>query len=162
MTSIFRDRLLFITLFVVGVAWVVASEVTIPTGYSGSHITPRSFPTVLGILLALLAVIGLVGVERKHRRERCVETIDRGALALEVWAALATFGFLILYFVALYVLGFTIATILAIAVFLVVVLKERSPVAVIAMSLGLGLGLHLLMGSLLGVYLPSGLLGLGI
>jgi hypothetical protein len=162
MTSIFRDRLLFITLFVVGVAWVVASEVTIPTGYSGSHITPRSFPTVLGILLALLAVIGLVGVERKHRRERCVETIDRDTLSLEVWAALATFGFLIFYFVALYVLGFTIATILAIAVFLVTVLKERSPVAVIAMSIGLGLGLHLLMGSLLGVYLPSGLLGLGI
>lgn len=162
MTSIFRDRLLFITLFVVGVAWVVASEVTIPAGYSGSHVTPRSFPTILGILLSVLAVIGLVGVERKHRRERCVETVDRGALAQEVWAALASFGFLIFYFVALYVLGFTIATILSIAVFLVVVLKERSLVTVAAMSIGLGFGLHLLMGNLLGVYLPAGLLGLGI
>lgn len=161
MTSIFRDRLLFITLFVVGVAWVVASEVTIPTGYSGSHVTPRSFPTILGGLLAVLAVIGLVGVERKHRRERCVETVDRAALGQEVWAALATFGFLICYFVALYVLGFTLATMLAIAVFLVAVLKERSPVTVAAMSIGLGFGLHLLMGSLLGVYLPAGLLGLG-
>lgn len=162
MTSILRDRLLFITLFVVGVVWIIASEATIPAGYSGSHITPRSFPTMLGVLLSVLAVIGLVGVERKHRRERCVETAERGALAQEVWAALATFGFLIFYFAALYVLGFTVATILAIAVFLVAVLKERSPVTVVAMSIGLGFGLHLLMGSLLGVYLPAGLLGLGI
>ncbi len=162
MTSILRDRLLFVTLLVVSIAWVVASEMVIPAGYSGSHITPRSFPEILGILLAILSVVGLVGVERKHRRERCVEKSDRGAFALEVWAAFATFGFLALYFTAMYLLGFTVATVLGVGVFLVVVLRERSPVTIAAMSLGLGFGIYLLMSGLLGVYLPSGLIGLGI
>lgn len=162
MTSILRDRLLFITLFVVGVAWIIASEVTIPNGYSGSHISPKTFPVTLGVLLSGLALIGLLGVERKHRREKVVEVPDKAGMAREIWAALATFGFLIFYVVATYILGFTLATILGVAVFLVSVLKERSPVVIGAMSIGLGFGLYLLMSKLLGVYLPSGLIGLGI
>lgn len=162
MSTIVRDRLLFLALLVIGVAWVVLSATTIPNGYSGSHISPKTFPTTLGVLLSGFALMGLLGAERKHRKEKVVEAADNGGIAQEIWAAAATFGFLILYVVAMYVLGFTLATILTVAAFLVTVLKERSIVLVGAMSLGLGFGLYLLMSRLLGVYLPTGALGLGI
>lgn len=162
MSTILRDRLLFLILLVIGLGWVIVSATTIPNGYSGSHISPKTFPTTLGILLSGLALMGLLGAERKHRKEKIVEAANNAGIAQEVWAAAATFGFLVLYVVAMYVLGFTLATILAVAVFLGTVLKERSPIVVGAMSVGLGFGLYLLMSRLLGVYLPAGVLGLGI
>ena len=54
--------------------------------------------------------------------------------------------------------GFVIATVAAVAAFLVLVLDKRSPLLVAGMSLGLAFGIWLILGKAMGVYLPHGTL----
>ena len=164
MASTLQSRLLCAVLFIVGIGWAVASELTIPSGYSGSFISPRSFPTLLGIALAILSVIALVESEAKRRKQSADQETDEGGADFghQLWSVGVTFGFLICYFLALQILGFTLSTIIVVAGFLWQALGQRSPHQNGGMSLALGLGLYLLMGRVLGVYLPTGMLGLGV
>jgi len=160
MTEVFRDRLLGVVLMAVAIAWLAASRYTIPEGYSGSFFGPRAFPNALGFLLLLLSVILVAQTFSKktatddgeEEELECKPTFQQ-----ELWATLVTFGFLISYFVALPIFGFVLTTTLIIAIFLVFVLGKRSIPLIICMPLGFSIGLWLLMGKLLGVYLPTGM-----
>lgn len=159
MTEVFRDRLLGIVLMAVAIAWLAASRYTIPEGYSGSFFGPRAFPNALGFLLLLLSVILVAQTFSKKTVDddeeeelECKPTFQQ-----ELWATLVTFGFLISYFVALPIFGFVLTTTLLIGIFLFFVLGKRSIPLIICMPLGFSIGLWLLMGKLLGVYLPTGM-----
>lgn len=161
MTIIWRDRVLFGILLLIGAVWTWLSYTTIPKGYSGSFVAPGSFPTTLGVLLMVLSAIGLAGSELKRARNGDSEAINMSGLSQEIWGIGATFGFLIVYAVGMQYLGFLLATVIGVAAFCLIVLRLRSWLLISALSLSLGLGLYLLMNKLLGVYLPAGVFGLG-
>jgi len=162
MTEVFRDRLLGGVLLAVSIAWLAATKYSVPEGYSGSFFGPRAFPQALGIMLLALSLILLAQTFMKHAphahedEEESLTTIQE-----EVWSSSVTFGFLIAYFVLLPILGFIVSTIVMIAGFLWFVLRKRSILLIGGMSLGFSIGLWLLMGRLLGVYLPTSMFGWG-
>ncbi|WP_102960071.1 tripartite tricarboxylate transporter TctB family protein [Mangrovicella endophytica] len=167
-TPALRDRWTGLVILLVAIAWIIGSEYVIPSGYSGSAFGPRTFPTGLGILLAILAVVLIAGTFRRRDTlpppapSDAVDEPAKVSTRDEMWGAAATFGFLIIYFVAMQVLGFMLATVLLVATFNYFVLGSRSLVTTGAVALGLGVGVWYLMGHLLGVYLPTGMLGLGV
>jgi len=158
MTEVFRDRLLGVVLMAVAIAWLAATKYTIPEGYSGSFFGPRAFPSALGLLLLLLSGILVAQTFAKQVAHDDEEELEcKPSFQQELWATLATFGFLISYFVALPIFGFVLTTTILVALFLVFVLGKRSIPLIIGMPLGFSIGLWLLMGRLLGVYLPTGM-----
>ena len=164
MTEVFRDRLLGVVLIAVSIAWLAAAKYSVPEGYSGSFFGPRAFPEALGIMLLVLALILLARTFVKRPadiEDGEEEEASQTSIREEVWSSAVTFGFLIAYFVALPILGFVISTTVMIAGFLWFVLRKRSVFLLAGMSLGFSFGLWLLMGRLLGVYLPTGMFSWG-
>lgn len=162
MTEVFRDRLLSGVLLAVSIAWLAASKYTVPEGYSGSFFGPRAFPYALGLLLLALSLMLLAETFFKRSSVTSNDGEEgQSTMREEVTSSFMTFGFLITYFVGLYFLGFVLSTILMIAGFLWLVLRVRSIVLVGGMSLGFAFGLWILMGKLLGVYLPTGIFSWG-
>jgi putative tricarboxylic transport membrane protein len=161
--SVFATRLTGLVLLVFAVAWTVAAFREIPEGFGGTAVTPRSFPIGLGIVLALLSVALIAGTFIK-RLEQDEAVVPAGASdrSSEIWAIACTFGFLIVYMVALNLVGFVIATVAVLALTLYVVLRARSPLVVLGVPLGLAFGIWLVMGKFMGVYLPHGTLIYGI
>jgi putative tricarboxylic transport membrane protein len=161
--SIFATRLTGLVLFVFAVVWTVVAYRVIPEGFGGTAITPRTFPIGLGIVLALLS-IGLVAgtFMRNEEGDEVIVGRGKGERASEIWAIAVTFGFLIIYMIALNFVGFFIATIAVLAAMLYFVLRSRSPFVVIGVPLGLAFGIWLVMGKFMGVYLPHGTLIYGI
>jgi hypothetical protein len=148
------DRIAGLVLVLVAGLWIAGVFWTIPGVADGSRVGPRGFPLAMGIMLASLSLLLILTAGRDDepdgdRRSRS----DTGA---EIWALLATFGFLALYVVLLDLFGFLIGTAVSTAAFLVVALRKRSPKLVAAVSLGLAVAIWLILGKALGVYLPRG------
>jgi hypothetical protein len=155
-TSSRSDRIAGVILLLVAALWIAGVYWTIPdvAGESG-RVGPRGFPIAMGVLLAALSALMIVGsfaVEADAGRD-AEARIDRA----EVWALVATFGFLGGYVVLMALFGFVIGTALSIAAFLVFAVKKRSPRLVVGMSLGLAVGIWLILGKAMGVYLPHGM-----
>jgi Tripartite tricarboxylate transporter TctB family len=145
------DRLTGGILLLVAVIWTAGVYATIPGGSGVGQIGPRGFPLGMGVGLGLLSLMMLAsrnGDEASEPRPR----VD-GA---EIWALAATFGFLAAYVVLMDLFGFLIGTVAAVAPFLVLGLRKRSPKLVAAVSLGLALTIWLVLGKAMGVYLPRG------
>ena len=161
--SVSATRLTGSILFVIAVAWTVVAFRVIPEGFGGTAVTPRTFPIGLGIVLALLSLGLIAGTFMRHG-EGDEPIAPRGASERsgEIWAIAVTFGFLIVYMVALNLVGFVIATIAVLVATLYFVLRARSPFVLIGVPLGLTFGLWLVMGKFMGVYLPHGMLIYGI
>jgi Tripartite tricarboxylate transporter TctB family len=148
------DRLAGAVLLLIALLWIAGVVWTIPdvTG-DGGRVGPRGFPLAMGVLLAGLSVLLIAGSFIAGGTGRYdAARFDRA----EMWALVATFGFLGGYVALLAWLGFTVATALAVAAFLVFVLNKRSPLLVAGMSLGLAFGIWLILGKAMGVYLPHG------
>jgi hypothetical protein len=86
------------------------------------------------------------------------ETGAAAGTGAEAWALLATFGFLIAHLMLMVWIGFVPATVITVAAFVWFVLKQRSPLLVAGVSFGLAFGIWLVLGLLMGVYLPHGML----
>jgi putative tricarboxylic transport membrane protein len=166
MTDLRRDRLTGVALLLIALAWVAASIYAIPDGFSGSAYGPRSFPLWLGVLLAVLSLAMIAASFRgaHHLPDPTPSdvadedpTVTRES---ERWAAGATFGFLLLLLGSMSVFGFLLSTVALVAAFLWFVLKSRSVPLTVLLSLGLGVGIWYAMSRFLGVYLPTGLLGI--
>lgn len=159
MTQLKSDRLAGAILFAVAVLWLVGVFWTIPEVADGARVGPRGFPLAMGVMLAGLSLILIVqSFVSDKTADESAEFSDDGVpdRRSDVWALAATFGFLALYVALLDQVGFLIGTIAAVAGFLVVVLKRRSPLTVAAVSLGLALTIWLVLGKGMGVYLPRG------
>jgi Tripartite tricarboxylate transporter TctB family len=142
--------LLLALLWIVGVFWTISDVAGEP-----GHIGPRGFPLAMGVMLAVLSVLMIAGSFAGGAA--AADGQDKGQFdRAEVWALIATFGFLGGYVALLAWLGFVVATVVATAAFLVVALKKRSPPLIIGMSLCLAFGIWLILGKLMGVYLPHG------
>jgi hypothetical protein len=159
---VWKTRLTGLTLLAFAVAWTVGAFWLIPEGFGGGPISPRGFPAGLGMLLALLSLALLAGTFGKEHRDED----DGGALfgdrKSEIWAIATTFVFLLAYMAGLYLVGFVIATLVVLAATLFFALRYRSPLVLLGVPLVLTFGIWLLMGKLMGVYLPHGVLIHGI
>lgn len=156
MTSSKSDRLAGAILLLVAVFWIAGVFWTIPEVAGGSgRIGPRGFPLAMGVMLAALSTLLIVGsfVSAEVNADR---NDERGFDRAEVWALVSTFGFLGGYVALLAWVGFVIATFVSTAAFLFFVLKKRSPLLVLGMPLGLAFGIWLILGKAMGVYLPHG------
>jgi Tripartite tricarboxylate transporter TctB family len=151
------DRLTGGILLLVALAWTAGAYWTIPGGAGEGQIGPSGFPLAMGILLTVLS-LALIG--SSYLTPEAGETAEPKGPAIErwteIWALVATFGFLGVYVLLLDLFGFLVATILATAAFLVIAVDRRSPRFVAAVSLGLAFAIWLILGKAMGVYLPRG------
>jgi Tripartite tricarboxylate transporter TctB family len=148
------DRLAGGILLLLALAWIAGVYWTIPGGSGEGQIGPRGFPLGMGILLAVLSLFLIGSRNGANEEARPTRTaLDRAA---EIWALVATFGFLGVYVLLLDLFGFLVATIVAIAGFLVIGLDKRAPRLIAGISVGLAFGIWLILGKAMGVYLPRG------
>jgi hypothetical protein len=142
-------------LLAVALAWIGGVLWTVPEVASTARVGARGFPLAMGVLLAGLALM-LILASFTAAEQAVGESAARRFDRTELWALLATFGFLSGYVVLMAWFGFVIGTVVATATFLVVALKRRSPVLIGGISFGLALGVWFILGKLMGVYLPHG------
>ena len=156
MSSAGRDRLAGLILLLFAVVWIIGVYQTIPDVGGDTRVGPRGFPLAMGVMLAALAAILIAGsfAAADAAGNGDGRSIDR----IDVWALLSTFGFLAGYVVLMAWFGFLIGTVVSAAVFLVVVLNKRSPPLIAGVSLGLAVGVWFILGKLMGVYLPHGMI----
>ncbi len=156
MTASKSDRLAGAVLLLVALLWIAGVFWTVPDAAGDtSRVGPRGFPLAMGVMLAVLAALiiaaSFAGGAASGERD------DKGRFdRAELWALMATFGFLGGYVVLLAWVGFVLATVVAIAGFLFFALNKRSPQLIAGMSLGLAFGIWLILGKTMGVYLPHG------
>jgi hypothetical protein len=160
--SVWRTRLTGLALLAFAVAWTVGAFWLIQDGFGGGPISPRGFPVGLGILLGLLSVALIAGSFGKADPRAEDDMVLSTARGSEAWAIATTFVFLFAYMAGLYLVGFVIATIMVLAATLFFALRYRSPLVLFGVPLVLSFGIWLLMGKLMGVYLPHGILIHGI
>jgi putative tricarboxylic transport membrane protein len=158
------DRLAGGILLLVAIVWTAGVYWSIPGGSGEGQIGPRGFPLGMGILLGILSLFLLAGSfvsgETALPADEDEDGLEQPRTArerfAEKWSLVATFGFLAVYMLLLDLFGFLIATIVAVASFMVIGLDKRSPRLIGATSLGLGFGIWLILGKAMGVYLPRG------
>ena len=94
------------------------------------------------------------------KRECCCggEGPGAGRPRVAFWAASVTVGSLVAYAALLESLGFLIATPAFLLFALGLVLRVRRPAVLVGVALGLPLAIHLVLGKVMGVYLPRGTL----
>ncbi len=156
MTDASKDRLVGLVLLVFAVAWSVIVVETIPPGSSGP-VGPRGFPLGLGVLLAGLSGLMILGSFIPRGRDSADELQGEPvALGVEIWAIASTVGLLVVYTLLLSYSGFIIGTALSVAAALLFILRVPDWRLILGMSLGMSLGIYLVFGKLLGVYLPRG------
>lgn len=148
-------------LFVLAVVWTAGAFRLIPEGFGGAPVTPRSFPVGLGVLLAILSILMIAStfVRGTNAASGAANLVPPHVVRdrySEVWAVAATLAFLVLYALLLNFFGFVVATIIVTAATLFFVLRSRSPAVLIGLPLGLTFAVWLVMGKLMGVYLPRG------
>jgi putative tricarboxylic transport membrane protein len=154
MTSLARDRLAGTILLAVAIVWIALVLGTFPQNLDAPT-SSRSYPLASGIALAVCSALVLLGtfLPRKGGAEADKATsID----ALEWRGIAATFGFLVIYMVALKYIGFILATFVVLAAFLYVVLGKRSPWILFGYPAGFAFGVWFILGKLMAVYLPRG------
>lgn len=142
----FRDRDIWlgITLIVLSV-FGLTSVSTIKEGLASSKVTPKMYPTILFVLLIVCGVALIVqGICRAEKKPFPKFNIKR---------VLPLIGLLLLYAFVLDLVGFVIATF----VFLVcamLLLGERSPVPILAISFVFSAGVYFVFTKFLMIPLP--------
>jgi putative tricarboxylic transport membrane protein len=149
-----RNRIAGSVLLGVALVWIVLVYQTIAPG-QGTEVGPRAFPLFFGYVLAGLSLLLLL---QSFRPPAVEPDDDRMPAALPgEWAAVVmTIAGFVVYGMLLEPFGFIPSTAFVVAVFLLLVLRVRSPVTVAGMAIGLSLGCYLVFGKLLGVYMPPG------
>lgn len=162
MTANTRDRIAGTLLLAFAVAWCVAVRLTIPAGQASETVGPAAMPFWLGIALAALSLVLIVGsyVKEPPPADRILEGLSPEARAAarrhQVWAIALVGGGIVAYALVMQWFGFVPATIVIIAAILFFGLRVRSPAVLAGMSLGFGIGVYVVMDLLIGVNLPHG------
>lgn len=154
-----RDRMAGAILLAIALVWTGGVFWLIPDGAAGARLSPRAFPAAMGIALAVLSLLLIGGTMVRAQRGQAVAgtaVTARGEARIEMWALLATFGFLIAHLLLMIWLGFVVGTVLATAGFIWLALRQRAPLLLVGLPLGLAFGIWLVLGKLMGVYLPHG------
>jgi hypothetical protein len=161
MTSQGRDRLTGTILLVFAGLWCWGVLTMIPNVGHGT-VGPRGFPFGLGILLAALSALLIVSTFFKST------TVPSGGdgeepsaqqgnpLLVEVWAVGSTVALLAGYAYLMTATGFLIATVVAVAAALLIIVGKRSLALVGGLSLGTALVAYVIFAKILNVYLPRG------
>lgn len=121
---------------------------------------PTAFPTIVGLVLAACGAWRLVrgaGREEPPGEAGAAPAAEGGGLLARSGRFYATWAVLLAYLALMPVLGFPVATVPVLAA-LFVLLGERRPAVVAALSLGAMAVLHLGFAKGLGVQLPLGVL----
>ena len=147
------DRIWGVALLLFGGVYLVEG-IRIPPAAIGDPLGPRTFPTVLGVVML---VCGAILLCRPQRRDGPV--LERKLFVPVLFLA----GLLVAYALSLSWLGYPLATFL----FMMLAARmmgERSLVRSLAIALGFSVGVYLLFTKLLLIPLPAGVLtflGLG-
>ncbi|MTW17013.1 hypothetical protein GJ689_12445 [Rhodoplanes serenus] len=152
-----RDLLTGSLLLVVALVWIGLILTTIPDA-EGMPSSARTFPLASGIGLAVLSAIVVAGALFGNTADADQKRAGPGLDALEWRGIAATFGFLVGYIALLWAVGFILATVVALAAYLFLMLGKRSPALLIGYPVGFALAVWLILGKLLAVYLPRGVL----
>lgn len=164
MSANLRDRVAGFLLLAFAVAWCVATRLTIPPGQPNETVGPRAMPFWLGVALAALALILILGSYLKGSApaDKLLEEVSPEAKAAtrrhRAWAIGLVTGGIIVYALVMQWFGFVLATIAIIASILFFGLRVRSPAVLVGMSFGFGIGVYVVMDLLIGVNLPHGTL----
>lgn len=141
-----------LVLAVVAVTWCFAVDRTVPEIGSGPF-GPKFFPFVLGGALAVLSLALMTQALLREEASHPLTSNDRSkGQGLSV---LALFAFLISYALALWLVGFALATLLAVPAGLLLA-GQRSIVLISVLTVTVPAALKLLFGIALDVVLPSG------
>ena len=143
------DRIWGMVLLLFGGVYLVEG-IRIPPAAIGDPLGPRTFPTVLGVVLL---VCGAILLCRPQRRKAAV--IERKLFVPVMLLA----GLLVAYALSLAWLGYPLATIL----FMIIAARmmgERSLAWSLAIAVGFSVGIYLVFMRLLMIPLPPGLLAL--
>jgi putative tricarboxylic transport membrane protein len=154
MSESLRNRISGIVLLAVALVWLALVYRTIAPG-QGADVGPRAFPLFFGYVLAGLSLILLLQSLLPTAPEP-EESRVPAALPGEWTAVAMTVGGLVVYGMLLEPFGFIPTTVVAVAAFLLLILRVTSPIVIAGMAIGLSLGCYLVFGKLLGVYLPPG------
>lgn len=147
------------------IAWTVAVDRLVPAG-RGFGVGPRAFPLWLGwALIALSALLLVSGLLARRRAvpapppptgDELAAVPREAGVATLVWVLASVTVIMLGYGFLMQRIGFLLATAATVAVTLVLVLGERRPLVVAAMTVGIPLGCWLAFGKLLGAYMPRG------
>lgn len=155
MSDAASDRLTGAILLLFAGAWIALVLGTFPEVTNGPT-GARTYPLASGILLALLSAMLIAGSFLRRERPAGGDKPAAGVDAIERRGIAATFGFLLVYLALLNYVGFILATVIALAGFLYLVLGKRSPWLLIGYPAGFAFGIWFLLGKVMGVYLPRG------
>lgn len=153
-----RDRIVGIVLAAFAAAWCVVVWTTVSNAYGDAVVGPRDVPLWLGMALGVLALV-LVGRsycgESPPAADRKDTPIDRSS----EWKAFGVVtGSVIAYALLMGWFGFVVATLATVFALLRFALGVRSVRVLVGMSVCMSFGVYLVMGELMGVYLPHGTL----
>lgn len=155
MSDAASDRLTGAILLLFAGAWIAFVLATFPEVTNGPT-GARTYPLASGVLLALLSAMLIAGSFLRRDRPAADGKPAAGIDAIERRGIAATFGFLVVYLALLNYVGFILATVIALAGFLYLMLGKRSPWLLIGYPAGFAFGIWFLLGKVMGVYLPRG------
>ncbi|MGH7089233.1 MAG: tripartite tricarboxylate transporter TctB family protein, partial [Stellaceae bacterium] len=140
MNANFRDRVAGTLLLAFAVAWCVAVQLTVRPGQPNETVGPRAVPFWLGIALAALALILILGSYLKASAldDKVLDAVSPEARTAARWGrawaiSLVSIG-IVVYALVMEWFGFVPATIAIIAGILFFGLRERSPAVLVGMS----------------------------
>lgn len=167
MTARTRDIVTGVILLALSIAWTSAVLLTIPPGTGGGDVGPRAFPLWLGVFLgamSLLMVLRALPARNAPPAPRRTEEARPDGPAgdvkaerrQEVWYIALTFGLLVLYGLALPLIGFNLSTVAIVLLALWLCVRERSVKILAGMTVGIPLTVWLIFGKILQIPLATG------
>lgn len=171
MTARTRDIVTGVILLALSIAWTLAVYLTIPPGTGGGDIGPRAFPLWLGVFLGAMSLLMVLrslsarpapparggGAGRPGDGPGIAAPGNaRAERRQEVWYVALTFGLLVLYGLALPVIGFNLSTVAVVVLTLWLCVRERSVKVLTGMAIGIPLIVWLIFGKILQIPLANG------
>lgn len=152
------DRIVGIVLVAFAAAWCVVVWTTVPNAYGDAVVGPRDVPLWLGMALGLLALL-LIGRSYWGEPVAAADEKDTPIDRISEWKAFGVVtGSVTAYALLMGWFGFVVATLVTVFVLLRFALGVRSVRVLVGMSVCMSFGVYLVMGELMGVYLPRGTL----
>lgn len=149
------DRWLGLVLVLLALAWSWAVVTTIPPGWEGEP-GPRGFPLLLGIGLGALGLYlsasAFLSRADPGADQEPIEPVSRSEVRVVGLTILVFLGYAFL----LDKLGFLVATPLAVALALWLIVGQRSWARLLLLAAGITIGSYLVFGVLMAAHLPEG------
>lgn len=162
MTTRTQDIVVGTILLTLAVAWCVIVVQTIPAGQGGGDIGPRAFPLWLGVFLGAMALLMVLrslmarGGAAQPSKAAAAPDISAADRRAEHWLVWLTTGLLVLYGLIMPIIGFNLATVLVVALTLLLCVRVRSWKVLAGMTVGIPLATWLIFGKILQIPLATG------